>query len=944
MGAVMISSKEKPGAANTGQSEKTLSNHNSTTMSGKIKNSFNSKACLQHLRSILEIAKNTDGKIILASYGQDPATGVNLNPKVKHFDTRDDAKKVLQIIKNWVQEQHRNIYIPLCLMRSDLPTGKKGGLDDIVSVFGICADFDDKNAGEYKNRLPLEPDTVLETSQGRYQAMFLFDSPIPNDRARNIAANLHEYSKCDHGTKDTAHVWRIPGTFNYPNKKKVTEGRSSDPQIVKIIKEPECFTTNPDKLEAKLQAWKDHQEINQAKIPSKTHVNTDQQIFQWDGNIDSLPLKQGTKNKIIYGLPEGERSEAIMTVLNGLVYSNLSDSEILSVFQSYAIGEKYREKKNPEKWLRPQIDKARARVNDRAVAKNHPISKKKFPHSDNKEWDLARSQFPKIHFPWEVLPESLSNSLKQLARSCSTSPTHLPGIAFCILAAVLGRHIDVMVKSSWSEPLIFWILSLLPSGEGKTPAQNALSIPIYEEQERIDKLHKQELEKWALLPPDEQKQKPKPESPGGIFTSDMTIEGLLKDQRPCGGCLVVNDEASAFFDNQNQYKSGKGTDRQSWLKLYDGNSARIVRASGSVFLKGARVSIAGGTQPEVFFRVFKSDDKNQGDIFLVDGTLFRFQMTWEGEKFFPMTLESWNDFSKDVWSRLIENAFRFCKEHEQENEDEIKTQMLWFEKDALDFFIDWANDLKSKKPLLPLQVRGFISKLIGWSARFAGIISCIESFIDGTRVNQKITLEALNKGIRVAEFYIAHNVDVMASIAKSDYIVKQTYTDQEIHLAETLQELKSDIDNGRLAVGFIWESYNKKCSSEIKFKTPHAFGGLLRSCDLDVTGGKHNANGKRAVNCLQWNKNTDSFIENCLLCLHSLQKQSEQGFQHADFKKSMSAKSAINNGDDESMQTMQTLNNQSLQVENTVNKDYADKADNADNFLGKDLKSDEVVI
>ena len=166
------------------------------------------------------------------------------------------------------------------------------------------------------------------------------------------------------------------------------------------------------------------------------------------------------------------------------------------------------------------------------------------------------------------------------------SSTHLPGIVFGILAAVLGRHVEVKVKSSWSEPLIFWMLALLPSGQGKSPAQNALSAPIYREQERLDNTHKKAMETWKALPTEEQAQTPKPEPLGGIFTSDMTIEGLRSDQRLCGGVLISNDEASSFFGGQNQYKkSGKGTDRESWLKLYDGNPARLFGRQVRFFLK-----------------------------------------------------------------------------------------------------------------------------------------------------------------------------------------------------------------------------------------------------------------------------------------------------------------------------------------------------------------------
>jgi hypothetical protein len=72
------------------------------------------------------------------------------------------------------------------------------------------------------------------------------------------------------------------------------------------------------------------------------------------------------KELIHHGRPVGERSEAIMSVLNALVWADLSDSDIYGIFDTHPIGEKYRDRKNPHRWLEPQIAKARAFVKTHA--------------------------------------------------------------------------------------------------------------------------------------------------------------------------------------------------------------------------------------------------------------------------------------------------------------------------------------------------------------------------------------------------------------------------------------------------------------------------------------------------------------------------------------------------------------------------------------------------
>jgi primase-polymerase (primpol)-like protein/KaiC/GvpD/RAD55 family RecA-like ATPase len=89
--------------------------------------------------------------------------------------------------------------------------------------------------------------------------------------------------------------------------------------------------------------------------------------FIWDGDIAHLPIKQSTRLLILNGSDPGQRSEAIMTVLNALVFSCLDDGQIFDIFRQYPIGEKFVEdKKSSESWLRNQIDKARSHTTARA--------------------------------------------------------------------------------------------------------------------------------------------------------------------------------------------------------------------------------------------------------------------------------------------------------------------------------------------------------------------------------------------------------------------------------------------------------------------------------------------------------------------------------------------------------------------------------------------------
>jgi hypothetical protein len=173
------------------------------------------------------------GKLVVASFGQVPDTGVALRPIIGHFQIGDETGMAAFIVRHTV-DPHRNVYVPLVVVRPDLQEGKKAAESDVIAVLGLVGDFDDAKAREYAKRLPMAACFVIESSKGRFQAAYLFDRPMSVANAKTLGKALADFAKCDHGTKDMSHVWRIPGTLNWPNKKKVGEGRSLVPQLVRV--------------------------------------------------------------------------------------------------------------------------------------------------------------------------------------------------------------------------------------------------------------------------------------------------------------------------------------------------------------------------------------------------------------------------------------------------------------------------------------------------------------------------------------------------------------------------------------------------------------------------------------------------------------------------------------------------------------------------------------
>ncbi|MGV8074348.1 MAG: DUF3987 domain-containing protein [Syntrophobacteraceae bacterium] len=544
----------------------------------------------------------------------------------------------------------------------------------------------------------------------------------------------------------------------------------------------------------------------------------------------------------------------------------------------------------------------------------------------SENWEVAKKVFPRIPFPWKILPDELSTSLHQLARACATSEKPLPGTCFTLFSAVLGRLYSVCPKPGWKEPLIMWHGDIRDSGDGKTPASRILCETIEERQRKEHARYDAEEAHFLGLPKQDQLTADPPAKVRGFFLTGMTLEGLRDDleKHPTGGLLVIQDELSAFVSGQNQYKGGKGDDRESWLKLFDGNDARIGRSKRTIFITGARPSLVGGIQPAVFRKAFTSED----GVFLSDGTIFRFLMTYDRSKHYPLTRETWSDDNRRIWESILIRALDWTDRNEK-NLDAI------FDTESQELFCEWRNEIDSQKSLLHPILKGFIPKAVTYTARLTGIIHCIHAFSRHEEPDRILTRLDLERGIQAVRFYMGQIVDAMQLIENENH--KPT-DERSLVLAQVLDGLRGETDSGRLAVGFIMDQFNLAARGGSSFDTPHAFGAFLRECGLAIANGKYNANGRMKSKCLLWDSKTNLFIEQSLNCLHSLQNKESCGFDAGDIEKTMSPNVSLNDDGSENRETMETLKNQCLPLQPGSTQGRVDNRDKGDIVSNKKIK------
>jgi hypothetical protein len=310
------------------------------------------------------------GKVVATGFGEDPnqndpktgKPGLRLAPHAVHAAV-GDVQESLRGIAQFLMRPHYNLYMPLAIHRPDLRPGAKGLEQDIVGCLGIVADFDDPESARWAERLPLPPNYVLETSAGRFQAFYLFDRPERLEIVKPVAERLKAFAGCDHGTSDISHVWRVPGALNWPNAKKVAEGRSPNPQLVRVVgydrgttslqalsdalpkgvatsERKRSIATPQDTNSGSIASGEQEGPGRRVHSPHRAAVEGSQENLEAQQTLLSLPLElqEGIKRPAV-----GDRSKALFRVIAKLIRQGVDDDAIENVIYAHprGIGEKY---------------------------------------------------------------------------------------------------------------------------------------------------------------------------------------------------------------------------------------------------------------------------------------------------------------------------------------------------------------------------------------------------------------------------------------------------------------------------------------------------------------------------------------------------------------------------------------------------------------------------
>ena len=303
------------------------------------------------------LLKNVDKKGLLTLFSAQADTNQNL---IEHFNIadKDVISNISETIDSWNDKVGFNIYYSPSIRKPNLGKKERGGLDTITQALGFVVDCDTPNSfNQWKinaEEVNLKPSYVVQTSSKRVQLVYLFSKPTKDfDLWKKYAERLVKHFECDSATKDLAHVFRVPNTTNYPNKKKKLDGRIAETSII----------IYPQDHNVDFYELDDFKVLPEIEILRKEDLQLRKDInlsFLSEQDIISR-LPTNIQSEILNTSPARDRSQLDWSIAKefikvGASFGNLKAFYDNNINESFA--DKYRNRKDREKYLDNTFERA----------------------------------------------------------------------------------------------------------------------------------------------------------------------------------------------------------------------------------------------------------------------------------------------------------------------------------------------------------------------------------------------------------------------------------------------------------------------------------------------------------------------------------------------------------------------------------------------------------
>ncbi|MBN9516903.1 DUF3987 domain-containing protein, partial [bacterium] len=378
-----------------------------------------------------------------------------------------------------------------------------------------------------------------------------------------------------------------------------------------------------------------------------------------------------------------------------------------------------------------------------------------------------------VPFPTDSLPAPWGEFIRQGAAAlrCDDAFVAVPLIA--VLGGAIGTSRRVHVGAEWFEPAVAWTSVVAESGDRKSPGA-ALSMDLVTARQRaLVKRFKDEMAEYRRAAaeykrrvgddPDGAGEPPVKPTLARVLVSDVTIEklaGLLDDNRR--GLTLYRDELAGWLGSFTRYKGAAGgSDEPAWLSIHRADTLMYDRKTGdknSVFVPRAAVSITGGIQPGTLARLA---GRNLFESGLVARILFAMP---------PRRPKVWTDrrIGDEVRAAAVRSLDAlYALAGERDDDGEVMPVVVPLSPAARERMRRFVNEWGGRQFETDGDLAAAMAKLEAFAPRFA-LIHHLTTTAPTQEDTNPVSLESLEAGIRLAEWFVNETARVYAVIQQSD--------------------------------------------------------------------------------------------------------------------------------------------------------------------------------
>jgi hypothetical protein len=322
----------------------------------------------------------------------------------------------------------------------------------------------------------------------------------------------------------------------------------------------------------------------------------------------------------------------------------------------------------------------------------------------------------------------------------------------------------LQVKPGWHEgPRLFTAVVADP-GSKKSPALALVMQPLRERQQqlqtgdqhpwRADVIH--DCHQTSGRSPTRETVEVPTSSPPirpQLYTTDATLEALIQllHDNP-RGLLFVRDELTAWVLSMNAFRRGNGSDRQTWLSLWNGAEIVVNRKTRHevTVVPNPFVGVTGCLPPDVLPDLADAHRRADG---LLDRVLFAF----------PEAVPSrWTDASVTeatmaVYTQILEGLWQLDAASGPIVGPGLRPGVMMLTADGRAAFVCAVNALYAQlaDPDLPAHLRGPYAKLEGYAARLALMLHLCR-LVAGEADHEAVDARSVTAATALIEYFQAH--------------------------------------------------------------------------------------------------------------------------------------------------------------------------------------------